>query len=156
MSVVFVVVPAVVAGWPVMAAAIGAACAAMGYTAHRAAEQREPEKVAETPTRSRIEMEMSNAEVIGAALSREQSVQFEKGGVVATFSKDARGGLSLHVEGEGSRVELGQIGQQLLNQVRQQYATEKVKSELLSQGFTLVDEQVDEHGSIRLKVRKFG
>jgi len=156
MSVVFVVVPAVAAGWPVMAAAIAAACAAMGYTAHRAVEQQEPEKVAETPTRSRIELEMSNAEVIGAALSREQSVQFEKDGVVATFSKDARGALSLHVEGEGSRVELGQVGQQLLNQVRQQYATEKIKSELLGQGFTLVDEHVDEHGSIRLKVRKFG
>ena len=155
MSVVFVVVPAVSAGWPVMAAAVGAACAAMGYTAARALEQREADSVAADPVRHRVELEMSNAEVIGGALLRDQSVQFEKDGVVATFTKDARGNLGLHVDGERSREELVRIGQQLLNQVRQQYACEKVKSEVLSQGFSLVDEHVDEQGNIRLKVRKF-
>jgi hypothetical protein len=154
MSVVFVVVPAVSAGWPVMAAAIGAACAAMGYAAQRVTQDRET-AVAKTPVKRRVELEMSNAEVIGASLSRDQSVQFEKDGVVATFTKDARGALSLHVDGERSREELARIGQQLLNQVRQQYACEKVKSEVLSQGFTLVDEHVDEQGNIRLSVRRF-
>jgi len=148
-------VPAVSAGWPVLAAAIGAACAAAGYTAARTLEQRDADNVASTSVRHRVELEMSNAEVIGAALSREQSVQFEKDGVVATFTKDARGSLGLHVDGECSREELARIGQQLLNQVRQQYACEKVKSEVLSQGFSLVDEHVDEQGNVRLKVRRF-
>ncbi|MBN1459508.1 MAG: DUF1257 domain-containing protein [Armatimonadetes bacterium] len=155
MSVVFVVVPAVSAGWPVMAAAIGAACAAMGYTAHRTLEQRDVNAISSAPIRQRVELEMSHAEVIGEALSREQSVQFEKDGVVATFTKDARGNLGLHVDGELGREELTRVGQQLLNQVRQQYACEKVKSEVLTQGFSLVDEHVDEQGNIRLKVRRF-
>ena len=154
MSVVFVVIPAVSAGWPAIAAAVGAGCAVLGYSARRLSQSRGVES-AERSTRQHIELEMANAQVIGSALSREQSIQVEKDGIVATFSKDARGNLSLHVDGERSREELASIGRQLLNQVRQQYACEKVKSELLSRGFTLVDEHVDEHGSIRLSVRRF-
>ncbi len=154
MSVVFVVVPAVSAGWPAIAAAVAATCAALGYTARRA-DQRQREEVPRRAERRRIELEMSNAEVIGEALAREQQMTVEKEGVVATFSKDARGSLRLHVDGERSREELTAIGQELLNGVRQQYASEKVKGELLSQGFVLVDEHVDEHQNIRLSVRRF-
>jgi hypothetical protein len=155
MSVVFVVVPAVAAGWPVIAAAVGAACAALGYGAQRLSEQRAPAKVVEEPTTHQVELEMANAEVIGEALAREQSLQVEKDGVVATFSKDARGSLRLHVQGERSQKELSAIGTELLNRVRQQYAYEKVKSELVSKGFVLVDEHVDENSNIRLSVRCF-
>jgi hypothetical protein len=155
MSVVFVVVPAVAAGWPVIAAAVGAACAALGYGAQRLSEQRTSAKVVEEPTTHQVELEMANAEVIGEALAREQSLQVEKDGVVATFSKDARGSLRLHVQGERSQKELSAIGTELLNRVRQQYAYEKVKSELVSKGFVLVDEHVDENSNIRLSVRCF-
>jgi len=161
MSVVFVVVPAVMAGWPVIASLIGAACASIGYTAHRAAEERdmiqvEREAAAARPVSREIELEMGNSQVIGDALAREQSLRFEKDGVVATFSKDARGALRLHVHGERSREELAAIGQQLLNRVRQQFAYEKVKSELTSKGFTVVDDHVDENNNIRISVRRFG
>lgn len=157
MSVVFVVVPAVAAGWPVIAAAVGAACAALGYGAQRLSEQRTSANAAEVerPTTHQVELEMANAEVIGEALAREQSLQVEKDGVVATFSKDARGSLRLHVQGERSQKELSAIGTELLNRVRQQYAYEKVKSELVSKGFVLVDEHVDENSNIRLSVRCF-
>jgi hypothetical protein len=151
MSVIFVVIPAVAAGWPAIAAAVGAACAALGYTTRRMSER----QLAEESNRESVELEMVNAEVIGEALAREQSIQVEKEGVIATFTKDARGRLRLHVDGERSRQELSAIGQQLLNRVRQQYACEKVKSELVSRGFVLVDEHVDENENIRLSVRRF-
>ena len=156
MSVAFVVlIPAVSAGWPVIAAAVGAACAAAGYTARRLGEREEIQVAERQPVRGEIEMEMTNAEVIGEALAREQILQVEKDGVIATFKKNARGKLSLHVDGEHSRQELTAIGTDLLNRVRQQYATEKVKSELVKQGFVLVEEHVDEEQSIRLSVRRF-
>jgi len=161
MSVVFVVVPAVTAGWPVIAALIGAACAGIGYTARKVAEEREiveaeQQAQAGQPVAREIELEMGNSEVIGEILAREQSIQLEKDGVIATFSKDARGALRLHVHGERTRQELAAIGQQLLNRVRQQFAYEKVKGELTSKGFTVVEEHVDESNNIRLSVRRFG
>jgi hypothetical protein len=155
MSVVFVVaLPAITAGWPMIAAAVSAACAAAGYTARRV-DARRSAAVEETSVERHIEMEMAKAEVIGEALAREQTFQVEKDGVVATFSKNARGKLSLHVDGERTREELSAIGTELLNGVRQQYAAEKVKAELLKQGFVLVEEHVDEEQSIRLSVRRF-
>jgi hypothetical protein len=156
MSVVFVVlVPAVSAGWPVVAAAVSAACAAAGYTARRLGEREAAQVVEGESARGEIELEMTNAEVIGEALAREQAFQVEKDGVVATFRKSARGKLSLHVDGERSRDELAAIGTDLLNRVRQQYAAEKVKRELLKHGFVVVEEHVDEEQSIRLSVRRF-
>jgi len=155
MSVVFVVVPVIAAGWPAIAAAVGAACAALGYTAHRGTQvAQQAAEVTAQPVRHRVELAV-NAEVIGEALAREQSIQVEKEGVIATFTKDARGRLSLHVDGERTPEELAAVGQLLLNRVRQQYAYEKVKSELLERGFVLVDEHVDENQSIRLSVRRF-
>jgi len=154
MSVVFIVVPAVVGGWAGIAAAVGAACAALGYHARRQVEK-ELEEIAAQPKRESVELEMANAEVIGEALAREEAIKVEKDGVVATFSKDARGRLALHVAGERSRQELAVIGQQLLNRVRQHYACEKVKTELQNRGFVLLQEQVDDNGSIRLSVRRF-
>ena len=157
MSVVFVVIPmipAVAAGWPAVAAAVSSACAALGYVIHQTSVVQVGKEQQASKTQS-LELPITNAEVVGEALAREQSIKAEKGGVVATFSKDARGRLSLHVEGECSREELAAAGQELLNRVRQQYAVEKVKSELQSRGFVLVEEHVDENQSIRLAVRRF-
>ncbi len=158
MSVIFIVVPAVAAGWPLIAAAVGAACAGLGYTlesGRELAKSRADTASVSKVTESTVELEMANAEVIGDALTREESLQVSKDGVTATFRKNARGKLTVHVDGERSREELTAIGQQLLNRVRQQYATEKVKSELLGKGFVLVDESVDEQNNIRLSVRRF-
>ena len=158
MSVVFIVVPAVAAGWPMIAAAVGAACAGLGYaieSGRELAQSRAGETSRSQVSDHSVELEMVNAEVIGDALAREQSLQVSKEGVTATFRKNARGKLTVHVDGERSREELTAIGQQLMNRVRQQYAAEKVKTELLSKGFVLVDEHVDEQNNIRLSVRRF-
>lgn len=158
MSVIFVVIPAVAAGWPAIAAAVGAACASLGYSAakgvERSAEQA-LQAMAQRQAYTTIELEMANAEVVGEAMVRGQNLQFEKDGVVATFSKDARGHLSLHVGGERTEQELAEVGQQLMNRVRQQYAYEKVKQELTGRGFVLVDEHVDADENIRISVRRF-
>ena len=156
MSVVFVVVPMVAAGWPIISAAIGSACAALGYSLakqNEAAAERETVPIG--PLQQSIEMEMANAEVIGDALVREQVLQYEKDGVLATFKKDARGHLTLHVGGTRSEAELAAVGQQILNRVRQQFAYERVKQELTERGYTLVEEQVEANENIRISVRRF-
>jgi hypothetical protein len=155
MSVVFIVLPTVAAGWPVIAAAVGAACGALGYTARRLEAEAKASASTETSVSRQVELEMAGADIIGEALAREQSLEVEKDGVIATFSRDARGKLRLHVDGGRSREELTTIGNELLNRVRQQYATEKVKTELAQQGFVLVEESVDAEDSIRLSVRRF-
>jgi hypothetical protein len=158
MSVVFVVVPIVAAGWPIISAAIGSACAALGYSMAKQSEsarERERETLPVGPLQQSIEMEMANAEVISDTMAREQVLQYEKDGVLATFKKDARGHLSLHVGGTRSEAELAAVGQQILNRVRQQFAYERVKQELTERGYTLVEEQVEANENIRISVRRF-
>jgi hypothetical protein len=160
MSVVFVVVPILVAGWPAIAAAVASACSALGYGAAKCSEAlQEQEKAQVTapvgPVNRSIAMEMANAEVIGEAMAREQVLQFTKTGVTATFRKDARGHLTLHVSGERSEEELAAEGKQLLNRVRQQFAYEKVKQDLQDRGFVVVEEQTEANESIRISVRRY-
>ena len=68
MSVVFVVVPMVIAGWPAIAAAVGAACAGLGYTMAKSTEEVN-EKVQHAlkqsvPHHEVIQMEMANADLV--------------------------------------------------------------------------------------------
>jgi len=153
MSVVFTLVPILQAGWPLLSSLIASACSALGYNMAREGEA-ELERTLRQNLPS-IEMEMANAEVISDAMVREQVLQFTKGGVTATFRKDARGHLSLHVGGNRSETELAAVGQQLLNRVRQQFAYERVKQELTERGFVLVEEQVEANENIRISVRRF-
>jgi hypothetical protein len=73
--------------------------------------------------------------------------------VTVTFARDARGRASLCVAGEGTREELRAHGEALSQRVVQRYVYEKLKQELQSRQYHLVEEEIDENQAIRLKVR---
>jgi hypothetical protein len=58
------------------------------------------------------------------------------------------------VTGEGhSRKELRALGEELSQRVVQQYVYKKVMDEMRARGFNVVEEEINEDRSIRLKVR---
>ena len=75
-------------------------------------------------------------------------------GVTITFSRDARGKASLCVTGNGQSEEaLRALGEELSQAVVQQYVYQKLMGEMRARGFNVVEEEVSEDRSIRLKVR---
>jgi uncharacterized MnhB-related membrane protein len=150
MSVVFVIVPSVVGGWPILMAAIAAACSALGY------QMMKGSKVAASATEVGKSVSMAlDAQALSDALEREETVTVVQGDVTISFHKDPRGRVTMHVSGKNkTEAELQAIGQTVMNRILQQYAYQRVMEELEKRGFTVVKEEVDENQVIRIRVRK--
>lgn len=151
MSVVFVVTPMVVAGWPLLCGAVAAAAASLGYAL--AAEHTE---CAETATAKQVEISMEDSQVVAESMARGSEFTICKDDVAATFSRSADGRCVVHVSGENKTdAELTQIGEELVGRVTQQYAYNKVVTELKAQGFTVTGEEVTNDQTIRVRVSKY-
>ena len=158
MSCMFVVVPVVVGGWPLISAAIVAAGAAMGYRAVRQIEN-ELESMAaigDTDLGARsVQLVMEDSQVIADTLMRGESFVMERGDITARFRIDGRGACTVHIEGQGkSHAALEAAGRELMDRVRQQFAYAKVMAELEERGFQVVQQEVEENQSIRIRVRR--
>ncbi|HEU4752734.1 MAG TPA: DUF1257 domain-containing protein [Armatimonadota bacterium] len=158
MSVVFVVVPVVAGGWPVLSAAILAASAALGYRAIEAAENRLQSGLYEEDSVrcGAVSLMMDDSQVITDTLARGESFTVDRSGIRAVFGRDGRGRCTVHLTGEGkSELELEAAGRELMDRVRQQFAYAKVMEELEARGFQVVEEQAETEGSIRVRVRRW-
>ncbi len=155
MSVVFVVAPIVVAGWPVLCGAIAAAAGALAYkTQKRDVVDGLGEQMEEAETW--VEIPIEDSQIVADSMARESEFTIRKDDVTATFSRSADGRCLVHVAGQGkSDAELNAIGQELVGRVTQQYAYNKVITELKSQGFTVTAEEVANDQSIRIHVTKY-
>lgn len=158
MSVVFVVVPVVAGGWPVISTAILAASAALGYRHVQSLEERVaagiPLDQAERAGAVRLVMEQS--QIMADTLARGEAFSVEREVVTATFRRDGRGQCTVHVSGAGrSDAELETIGRELMDRVRQQFAYAKVMEELEARGFDVVQEHVEADQSIRISLRRW-
>ncbi len=151
MSVVFVIVPSLaVGGWSLLAAAIAAACSALGYHVLRG----ERKQVTATKVDESVSLTL-DAQALSDALDREESITVVQGDVTITFHKDPRGRVTMHVNGKNkTEAELRMIGQTVMNRILQQYAYQRVMQELEKRGFTVVKEEVDENQVIKIRVRR--
>jgi hypothetical protein len=154
MSAVCILAPVVIAAWPAFSAAVVAAATSLGY---QVASEAANEKRAPTAARKNsnpVELEIERSEIVTNQLARDQHIAVTRGGVTVTFSRDARGKASLCVTGDGhSRKELRALGEELSQRVVQQYVYKKVMDEMRARGFNVVEEEINEDRSIRLKVR---
>ena len=149
MSSVVVVTPLIIAGWPVITAAVTAAVGSMGFSVVSA----ERPQVA-TATKVRTEIDVEDSEVLESAAPAGGELVVERDGVRCIFSRDARGALKLCVEGEGhSKSELKRIGEELLGRVTQQYVYHRVVSELQARNMHIVDEEVGADNTVKIRVR---
>jgi hypothetical protein len=155
MSVCFVVVPVVVGAWPMISAAVVAAGASMGYRAVTLAERELENYSKNLSFQSDVQMTMPDSEVVAAAFSRGESFSLERDGITATFRIDGRGACQVHLSGENkSHAELEKAGSELMDRVRQQYAYAKVMQEMETRGFQVMQQEVEENNSIRIRVRR--
>ena len=152
MSVVFVVTPMVVAGWPLLCGAIAAAAGSLGYKALTCKEVVEAERGVE----SQVEIPMEDSQIVAESMARESQFTIVKGDVTATFSRSADGRCTVHVAGENkSEDELSAIGRELVGRVTKQYAYNRVVTDLKAQGFTVTAEEVTNDQAIRIHVSKY-
>lgn len=153
MSTVLVITPILVTSWPAITAAVSAAVATMGFTV---AQDTIAQVSAAGSTATREEIEIEESEILENSVGTNESIVVERDGVKATFSRDARGGLRLCMEGHGlSKSQLRQLGDELLGRVTQQYAYHKIVSELKNRNMTIVDEQMTEESSVKIRVRNW-
>jgi len=153
MSAVCILAPVVIAAWPAFSAAVVAAATSLGYqVASEAANEKRA--TAARKESNKVELEIERSEVVTSQLGRDQRIAVTRDGVTVTFSRDARGKASLCVTGEGhSHEELHALGEELSHAVVQQYVYQKLMDEMRARGFNVVEEEVNEDRSIRLKVR---
>lgn len=158
MSVVFVVVPVIAAGWPIISAAILAAGAAMGYRAVSQAESQcaQDAKPDASARASGVNLVMEDSQIVAETLMRGEAFTMQNGDITATFRRDGRGQCTVHVGGANkTESELAQMGYELMDKVRQQFAYSKVMAELEERGFDVVKQEVEADNSIRIKVRRW-
>ena len=154
MSVMFVVAPAVAAvGWPLLCGAIAAASASLGYKA-LATDARVDAGGVELE--QSIDITLENSSIVAESMKRESRFVITRDDITATFERAANGRCAVHVAGKNrSEHELNAIGKELVGRVTQQYAYNKVMTELKSQGFTVNEEEVSNDQTIRIHVSKF-
>jgi len=151
MSTVLIVTPLIIAGWPVLTAAITAAVGTMGFAAAQdtGARVRQP-----SSTKTRATIEVEDTEILAGSGGTGEQMVVERDGIRAIFSRDARGALKLCVEGQGqSEAELKRIGETLIGRVTQQYAYHRLISELKERQMSILDERVGEDQAIHIRVR---
>lgn len=157
MSVCFVVLPVMTAAWPMIAAAVAAGSAGLGYKLVSELEQEALALSAVPQSLDRgVNLVMEHSEVMADAMTRGESLAVEREGIRATFRRDGRGQCTVHLTGAGkSHEELQAAGLELMDRVRQQYAYARVMDELEQRGFDVVQEQVEADQSIRVSVRRW-
>ena len=148
MSVVCILTPVVIASWPAFSSAVVAAAASLGYAA---VDVRIPPK--KNPGARAVNLEIAQSELVTGSLGRGQKISVSRDGVVVTFSRDARGKASLHVEGNGeSDSVLRAAGEELGQRVVQKYVYQRLMEEMKARHFMVVEEEVEADASIRLRV----
>ncbi len=152
MSTVVVLAPIIIANWPMITAAVGAAVGTMGFAMVR----REEAITQRAGTKNREEIEVDNSEILPSAIGAEEEIVVEREGLRAVFTRDARGSLRVCMEGTGqSRSELRRLGQELIDRVTQQYVYHRVVTELKARNMAIVDEEVTEDRTVKIRVRSW-
>ncbi len=156
MSAVLVVTPIVIAHWPVIAAAITAAIASMGFTTVEEAISSSTSGSVTAMEKQKETIEVDNSEILAGTEGRDEQMVVEKDGIRATFSRDARGALKVCMEGKGlSKQQLRELGEELIGRVTQQFVYHRIVSELKEKNMTVVGEEVTADRVVRLRVRNW-
>lgn len=152
MGAICILTPIVIAAWPAFSTAVVAAASSLGY---QLATYREPDLERATVDRPlKVHMTIEESEVVTDRLARDQQISVTRDGVTIAFARDARGKASVCVTGTGhTEEELRALGEEMGQCVVQQYVYQRIKDEIQSRRFVVVEDMVDETRAIHLKVR---
>lgn len=155
MSAVVILAPVVVTtAWPVISAAAVTVMAALGYaTVSTTVDVMVTDNI-DVETANTVELEIENSQELGQTLGREEELVFTKDNIVVTFKRDIRGRLQVCVSGEHlSKARLRELGEELANKVVQQYVYNRIVGELQNTDMSIIDQEVDEDETIKIKLR---
>jgi hypothetical protein len=153
MSCVCILTPVVIAAWPAFSAAVVAAATSLGYAIVEEGIKQQSSTTVKTGQHA-INLEIEQSEIVTNQLGRDQRIRVTRQGVTVTFSRDARGKASICVTGDGyTNEELRTLGEELSQRVVQKYVHQRLLDEIRLRQFVVVEEEIDEHQAIRLKVR---
>ncbi len=153
MSCVCILTPVVIAAWPAFSAAVAAAATSLGYAIVKEGVD-QMQTGTEAIGERKVNLEIEQSELVTNQLGRDQRIKVTRGNVTVIFSRDARGRASICVTGPGhSDEELRAIGEELSRRVVQKHVHQRLLDEIRARQFVIVEEEVDEHQAIRLKVR---
>jgi len=149
MSIIFLVTPVVIGGWPILSAAACAAAATMGFNVLQGVQQEQCE--------NNVELTVENSEIITERMRADEDLILAKGDIRIRIYKDARGQCAMHVMGGNgkSTQELRQEGTELINRIKQQYAYQRITQELKQKGFSIAQEAITDEGKIKISLRRF-
>lgn len=146
-----IAIPAAMALWPIVATAAAAAAASLGFAA---AQESKDGIVEETETGATVPIE--NAEAFAGEVAPTQQLVFQDGDIRVTVGADAHGRIAVHAGGRGhTEAELEAVARRMATQLQQQYAYHRLVTELKERDFNIVDQEVDEDGTVRMHVRVY-
>jgi hypothetical protein len=132
--------------------AIAGAAGTLGYKAHQTGKK----LAAKDTNEANTEISLADSKIIAESMKRDSEFSITRDNVVATFRRTADGRCSVHLTGKDkTEEELQAIGQELVGRVTQQYAYNKVVTDLKKRGFTVTNEEVAADQTIRISVSKY-
>jgi hypothetical protein len=150
MSSIIVIAPVLIASWPTLSAAIVGAVGSLGFGLVKGREERLPLSITGN---SRVNLDVADSEVLQDGIAGGEELAVERDGVTIKFNRDSRGALRLCVEGPLPKTQLRAIGEELMGRVTQQFAYNKVMTELASRNLPVLSEQVLADHSVKIRVR---
>ena len=151
MSCIFLITP-IIASWPLFTTAAAAVAGALGYRVLQA------DQTANVQVEKEVEIQAENFELLKEMLESKGSFSLTKDNVIIKFDRNLRGQCRICACESGSQYtdqELKEIGTELYSKIMQEYSYRKVKDDLAAKGYNVLEEQVDETGTIQIQVRKW-
>jgi hypothetical protein len=150
MSSVIVIAPVLIASWPTLSAAIVGAMGSLGFALVKGREASLPISITGN---ARVDVDVADSEILQDGLGTGDELVVEREGVTIKFNRDARGTLRLCVEGPLAKSQLRAIGEELMGRVVQQFAYNKIMSELETRNLPVLSEEVMPDRSVKIRVR---
>lgn len=100
-----------------------------------------------------VDLRVGNAGDVAGGLSAGKAMTFRGDGMTVVFYQDAEGKSAVRVSGNRSEAELRELGERMAKRVVQQYAYHRVVTEMRARRMNIVEEEVEEDGTVRMLVR---
>ena len=150
MSGIVVVSPLLLAA-PVVMAAATAAASSLGFTI---CSERVDELLETSEEDTVVGFDVTEASGLKELLRQQGPLALKRPDALVLI-REKGSGVHMEVRGRAAEVELETIGRELLQSINQHYAYDRVMSDLKSRGFESLEEEVEEDGTIRLKLRRW-
>ena len=155
---VIMAIPAAMSAWPTVVAAATAAASALGFFSAQTLLEDQASvhgQVQADEAVTEVDLSVTHGEAVTQDLASGQEVRFHsEGGVEIIFCRSERGQAGVRVRGLAkTREDLEAIGQAFCGKLAQNYAYHRVMTKLRQQQFYIVNEDVEDSGTVHIQAR---